>query len=177
LREPQLTPVSDNFQRFAETQVNIVGVQDDDHADWFDANPTVLPLDTEGLAGRIDFADDVDVFKVTVPATATGEIVVRIDQMAFGMDPYIFAFAEDFSWEVEDFLDTEPTTGDYLFIPVPATAGQTFYVEVYHLFEEADTGMYRISAGSRLTSEQVTAATPGEKTQAGLQLFLPLVAW
>lgn len=96
--------------------------------------------------------------------------------MAFGMAPYIFAFAEDFSWEVEDFLDTEPTTSDYLFIPVPATAGQTFYVEVYHLFEEADTGIYRISAGTRLASEQVSSATTDAKTQAGLRLFLPLVA-
>ncbi|GEM_PF-6055542 len=66
-------------------------------------------------------------------------IVVRIDQMAFGMDPY-------------------------------------FYVEVYHLFEEADTGIYRISAGTRLASEQVTSMKTDAKTQAVLRLFLPLVA-
>jgi hypothetical protein len=43
---------------------------------------------------------------------------------------YIYAFAADESWEVEEFLDAEPTTGDYLLVSVPATAGQTFYVEV-----------------------------------------------
>ncbi|MFP4441008.1 MAG: hypothetical protein ACLFVO_27550 [Chloroflexaceae bacterium] len=47
---------------------------------------------------------------------------------------------------------------------------------MYHLFEEADTGMYRISAGSRLASEQVTVAPSDTKTQTGLRLFLPLVA-
>jgi hypothetical protein len=41
-RDPQLTLVGQDFQRFAETQVNVVGVQEDDHADWFDASPTAL---------------------------------------------------------------------------------------------------------------------------------------
>jgi uncharacterized protein YegL len=158
-RDPQLTPVGQDFQRFAETQVNVVGVQEDDHADWFDDSPTVLSFDSPGTAGRIDFADDVDVFEITVPEGATGDVVVRIDNMAFGMDPYIYAFAADESWEVEEFLDVEPTTDDYLLVSVPATAGQTFYVEVYHFIEDAETGIYRISAGTRTDSEQVAASS------------------
>lgn len=176
-RDPQLTLVGQDFQRFAEAQVTIIDLQEDDHANWFDDNPTMLELNTPGIVGRIDFADDVDVFQVTMPETTTGEIVVRIDNMAFEMDPYIYAFAADESWEVEDFLDTEPMADDYLLVPVPATAGQTFYVEVYHLSEEAETGLYRISAGTRLESEMVAASTaPEEKTLAtGNSIYLPLV--
>jgi hypothetical protein len=177
-RDPQLTPVGQDFQRFAEALVYVSGVQEDDHTDWFDENPTVLPFENEGIVGRIDFADDVDVFEVTVPQTITGDVVVRIDNMAFDMDPYIYAFAADGSWEVEDSLDTEPAAGDYLLVNVPASVGETFYVEVYHLVEEAETGLYRISAGTRLDSEQVaSAAAPGEKPllTTGNTLYLPII--
>jgi hypothetical protein len=69
--------------------------------------------------------------------------------------------------------------GDYLLVSVPATAGQTFYVEVYHFDETAETGLYRISAGTRLESETVAAAAArDEKTPLSpgdMRIYLPYI--
>lgn len=178
-RDQQLTPVGDNFLRFAEAAVNITGMREDDHADWFDEDPTALPLNNEGIAGRIDFADDVDVFAVTVPDGVSGDVVVRIDNMAFEMDPYIYAFAADETWQLEDFLEVEPMADDYLLVTVPVTTAQTFYVEVYHFDETAETGQYRISAGTRLQSETVAAAAATDErttvSPGDVRVYLPYI--
>lgn len=144
--------VDENFERFAEVQVNVSGVQGDDHSDWYNDHPTILHPNNMPLPGKIDFAGDIDTFKITLPQNyPSGETIIRVDNLGMGMDPYLYIFAEDWSWEVDKFFDTEPTRYDSLVFPVFVMPGETFYVEVWHF--EGETGLYNISAGPRLKSE------------------------
>ena len=185
---PEESLVGENYQRIAELQVNITDWKADDHPDWYTEEPTVLTTANESVRGKIDFADDMDVFKITVPDDFEGEMVVRIDQLALEMDPYLYIFAEDFSWERTEFLEYAPTSDDYLIVRIAVMPGEVFYVGVLHYDIYASEGLYSISAGPALASEQAedAASVPGKDTAAiptldtwGLLLFgmiLTLVA-
>jgi hypothetical protein len=171
----ELTPVGEDFQRFAEIQVSVSGVQEDDHTDWYD-DPTwpatVLPTDNTPVSGRIDFADDVDVFQVTVPNDQTEPLGLRVDNLALDVDPYLYIYAEDWSWEFDAYLEFEPTSGDFLFVPLPVRPGETFYVEVWHFDPGAETGLYDISVGSYLPSDPRAESAPPKKPT---RVYLPMV--
>jgi hypothetical protein len=50
--------------------------------------------------------------------------------------------------------------------------------EVYHLFEDAETGIYRISAGTRTDSEQVAASSDLDQKDTiirGNTVYLPWI--
>jgi len=154
--DPAPWSVGENFERFAEIQLNVTGSKEDDHSDWYEDDPTVLLLDNIPVPGQIDFADDVDTFKITVPEDYVGDLVIRIDHLGLDMDPYLYIFTEGWTWELDDWLETEPTSGDYLTTMFTATPGETYYVEVWHYKSSATTGLYNISAGQRLLSENVS---------------------
>lgn len=164
--------VPESFERYAEVQVMVNGWQEDDHANWPDdpnLPATVLPLDNIQVPGRIDFANDDDVFKITVPNDYSDTTLgVRINRLGLGMDPYVVVYAEDYSWQFVRFLENVATSDDTLFIPINAKPGETFYVEVWH-YDETDTGTYNISAGPYLWSDPVTRKTDS------IHVFLPLI--
>jgi hypothetical protein len=173
VHEPQDLPeITENFNRYAEVQVLVNGWQEDDHTDWPDDPDwpaTALPVDNTPVSGRIDFADDADIFQITVPADYAGDtLAVRINRLGLEMDPYVFVYAADYAWEFEHYLEFYPDSDDLLFFPVSITPGETFYVEVWHYDEEAETGVYQISAGPHLWSDPVAARQ--SKGEAGLQL-------
>lgn len=168
-----LPTISESFERYAEVQVSVTGWQEDDHADWPDDPDwpaTALNLDNIPVPGRIDFANDVDMFEVTVPLDYTESTLgLRINKLGLGMDPYVVVYAADYSWEFTRYLDFVPTADDALFIPVDVNPGETFFVEVWH-YNETLTGTYNISAGKYLWSDPIARAE--DKLT---KIFLPLV--
>jgi len=169
-RPARIFPVASNFQRTASTTLIVSGSLADDHADDIDG-ATPIKADNVSIAGRIDLADDFDVFKLDVPANYSGALVLRVAELALGMDPYIFAFAADESWEVEQFLDTEPTSGDYLTLTLPPSAGKTVYIVVSHYDEQAGQGLYDLSVGPGISNEP---AVRSDEKQI-YRLYLPTV--
>ena len=109
------------------------------------------------MAGRIDGADDSDLYEVTVPDDQTGDFIVRVDSLAFGMDPYIIARSapgnDGASWEREAFLQTDPTSNAYLAMTLSVQPGEKVLIEVKHFDPTATRGAYQISTGSRLSSD------------------------
>ncbi|MCB8992130.1 MAG: VWA domain-containing protein [Ardenticatenaceae bacterium] len=169
-----LPDVTESFERYAEIQLTVQDWQEDDHADWPD-DPnfpaTALTLDNVLVPGRIDVGNDVDMFEVTVPLDYAGSTLgLRINQLGLGMDPYVYVYAADGSWEFERYLDYIPTSDDALFIPLDVNPGETIYVEVWH-YDEMGTGTYSISAGKYLWSDPI--AKPGADKL--FNVFLPLV--
>ena len=150
---PSVWDVGENFERFAELQVHVTGTLPDDHSDWHHENPTVLPPNNRPVPGRIDLADDVDTFVITVPDDYEGELILRIDNLGMGMDPFLYIFAKDWSWKRDAMFEVEPEPDDSLRVPLYVMPGETFYVEVRHLDDTAETGLYNISAGPRLVNE------------------------
>lgn len=164
--------ITEDFERYAEYQVTVSGWQEDDHADWPD-DPnwpaTPLSLDNVPAHGRIDYANDVDVFAVTVPNDYTQTLGVRINHLGLGMDPYVYVYAADYSWEFDRYIDYAPTSDDALFFPVDAAPGETFFIEVWHYSEEADTGTYNVSAGQYLSSDPIA------QDKIMYKVYLPLM--
>jgi hypothetical protein len=159
----ETTPVEENFQRFDQIRVTVTGVAPDDHADWYDEGPTPLPTDNTPVAGRINHANDDDTFQVTVPDDWSGDLVVRVSDLTDGMDPYLYIFAEDFSWTLENWFKEVPGADDVLTTTISVTPGETFFIEVWQFEVDADTGGYHISAGKPITGEQ----TPAFREKAG----------
>lgn len=153
-----LPAITENFERYAEYQMTVAGWQEDDHTDWPgdpDWPATPLTLDNMTAPGRIDFENDADVFQITVPNDYTETLGVRINRLGLGMDPYVYVYAADYSWQFERYLEYTPTSDDALFIPVDMTPGETFYVEVWHYYEDVAAGTYNVSAGPYLSSDLI----------------------
>ncbi len=169
---PDLTPVGERFERVAETRVTVTGWQEDDHPDWPDDPEwpaTLLTPDNTAVAGKIDFADDADVFEITVPEDYTETLGLRVDNLGLEMDPYLYLYADDGSWAFERYLEFVPTSDDFLFVPLDVEPGTTFYVEVWHWDEEATTGVYNVSAGPWLYSD------PLGEVKTGHTVYIPIV--
>jgi len=163
----ELREVGENFERFAEIQISVSGTLTDDHSDWYEDNPTELHLNNMPISGKIDSYDDRDTFRITVPDDYRDrEIMIRVDNLGMGMDPFLEIFDEALSWEHSKYLDTEPTSDDSLMFPVFVRPGETFYVEVLHMSGDAETGLYNISAGPPLKDEiRPDEIKPGQPPQ------------
>ena len=147
---PAPVPVEENFQRAASVQVKVVNVRDDDHGNT-PAEATALPVDNTDMAGRIDFRGDVDVFKVN--AAKAGEIILRISNLALGMDPRLRVFALDGTTVLADVdLTTNASENGYLLLSISLAAGDMIFAEVSDRNQKAG-GTYDISAGSRIASD------------------------
>ncbi|MEM7034211.1 MAG: VWA domain-containing protein, partial [Chloroflexota bacterium] len=180
--EKTLVPVGENFQRYGELQVTVNGFQEDDYIDTpFDEAgiPGILTVDNKGLSGRIDFVDDSDTFEVTVPNDYTGDLIIRVAELGLSMDPFLYLFAEDYSWEFDSYLDAEPTSDDYLVESLKVGPNETikpgdrFFIQVYHFDPEATAGTYSISAGPPLYQDR-PASTSVADTK-GSPVYLPII--
>jgi fibronectin type 3 domain-containing protein len=169
-RPAQRFPVEGNFQRYDSISILVSGSLDDDHADDIDG-ATVINADNAGVNGRIDFADDFDVFRLDVPANYSGPLILRVSRLALGMDPYVYAFADDESWELEQFIETEPTSDSFLTVTLPPSAGKKIYIVVAHLDETVDQGLYELSVGTAITGETALICQAKESKA----IYLPLV--
>lgn len=169
---PQPETITENFERSAFTQITVRGWQEDDHLEEIES-ATTLPTDNTPVAGKIDFADDGDTFVLTAPSGG-GEITVRVSDLGLGMDPYLYIYTLDGSIDQEAFLETEPTSDDYLTVPLNLQANQTVYITVLHFDEAAEIGFYSISAGPALPLE-ASRNSPAKPANESL-VYLPLVS-
>lgn len=151
-----------NTAKYTETSVSpTVGPNGEVH------QPQITPVG-EAFQRVAWMADDLDMFKVTVPADYTGQVGLTLSQLGLGMDPYVYAYAEDGSWEQEGFFDYVATSDDVLSLCLPAKAGKTFYVAVSHYDNAATQGSYQVRVGTP-SAMSVSAA----KVQ--YRVFLPII--
>ena len=143
------TPIGQNFQRTLSIRVEVTDVRSDDHGNT-PAEATAIDADNLETPGRIEYAQDVDVFAVTSPHT--GDLVVRVTGLAMDMVPYVQLLAADGVTVLGEFTDG-PEVISYPLIKTTVTAGETVYVAVHHADNAATNGLYHVSAGTQLSSE------------------------
>jgi hypothetical protein len=146
---PDPVPVGKSFDIVATTQVTVIQVTTDDHGNT-PMEATLLATNNIDLTGRIDYTGDVDVFKV-VPQTSSA-LIIRVSNLAFGMQPSIRLFASDGETLLNEFR-FEPQDDGYFFTRLKTNEGEAVYVEVSHLDETASEGVYDIGAGSALEND------------------------
>lgn len=148
---PDPVPITENFQRFERTQVNVDGVQNDDHGNT-PQDATSLPPDNTDIPGKIDYQNDVDVFRVDILSDIVNW-AIRVSNFALGMDPRLRVFASDMTTVLADVdLTTNASENGYLFLPLSVNAGDTLYMEVSH-HSGGVGGVYGISAGPQISSD------------------------
>jgi Mg-chelatase subunit ChlD len=148
-------PVVENFQRFARIQVNVAGVQLDDHGNTA-SSATLLPIDNTNFPGKIDYQDDFDLFRVNT--TTAGRFILRVSNLALGMQPRIRLLASDTTTVLADLtLPENASSNGYLNFPLLMSSGDTIYVEVSHK-QGGSKGFYEISVGEQVTGD----VTPGD---------------
>ena len=161
---PAAQPITDPFEVFSELTVQVTGTQADDHGDTL-ATATVLAPNGTDAAGQIDRAGDRDLFRLTT--ISTGKLALRVTDLALGMQPQVRLLASDGTTELARAdLSTSAST-DYLLLTHTVAAGATVYVEVSHSNLAATQGLYRLSAGTLLTSEGGSAGTSA--------VYLPMI--
>ncbi|RRR73443.1 MAG: hypothetical protein EI684_08725 [Candidatus Viridilinea halotolerans] len=144
---PAPQPIAADFTAVAEVEFTVMGTQADDHGDTAQT-ATNLPSNNDDLAGKIDRPDDLDLFRIT--ATEAGRLVVRISDLAFGMQPRVRILAADGTTERANvtWSGTGPLVAEVL-----VQAGDLIYAEVSHVDANAVGGIYNISVGSPLEGE------------------------
>lgn len=145
---PTVTLVGEPFTASASAQITISGVQADDHGDVA-AAATPLTPDNTRVTGRIDRADDVDVFSVT--PLASGDLVLRVSDLVSGMRLRVRLLAEDGVTELGRYA-IDSSTGVYLHIDRGVEAGRTLYLTVADDGSTAAVTAYRVSAGPALAN-------------------------
>ncbi|MEI8305574.1 MAG: carboxypeptidase regulatory-like domain-containing protein [Chloroflexales bacterium] len=159
---PAPKPITDSFEVRTELTVQTVGVQADDHGDTPSTATTLAPNDTD-MAGQIDRAGDHDFFRITT--ASAGTLVVRVTDLALGMQPEVRLLAADGKTELAHANLSTSASADYLLLKRTVAAGETLYVDVAHSDPVAEQGFYHISTGTLLSSEVAEAKT----------VYLPLI--
>lgn len=149
---PPLPPINENFTRFARLQVTVEGSTLDDHLPGAPGTPH--PGGNAGLAGNIDGAGDIDCFAIPAP-DPLGNLVVRVTDLALGMDPVLEVFSPDGATLIDRAtLPEDASVNGYLFTEIPAAnASAGVLACVRHQDDSAGQGSYRVSAGPRIVSD------------------------
>ena len=147
---PTDSAVNEGFSRSAKLQLTVQGVLSDDYGNTPAAAAT-LTADNQKLAGKIDYAGDVDAFAISVP-TGSNSIAVRVSDFALGMDPSLTVLASDRSTVLaEGTLSTAASGRGYLYLVATNVQG-VVYALVKHK-SASGTGYYSVSAGVPLVSD------------------------
>lgn len=163
---PDPVPITENFSVSTSIQISVSGVIPDDHGNT-PSESTITATDNEPVPGRIDYAGDKDVFQFEILNTET--IIVRITNLALGMNPKIRVIGPDQSTVLFE-SDLNDSPGDYLQLPlVDVPAGITVYVEVFDVSTEASGGLYDFSAGQIIISDH----DPSDDSEHFI--FLPII--
>ncbi len=174
----ELSPIAIGtaFERFADMEVTVSGAPAQVADNLGGAGPAVqLAVDNTPVAGHINGAEDFTVYAVQIPADYTDDLILRVDNLALGMDPYVLVYNDSESWEREAYLETAATSGDFLALEIFASPGEVIYIEVAHYDRQATQGTYDISIGPRLASDSDVLATGGVETKFPVTLYFPLV--
>ena len=146
---PEPQPVGENFYAVANTSIIASNVRDDDHGNTTTDATTLYP-DNVDVTGRIDYAEDVDMFEIT--SLVKGKLTLRVSNMAFDMQPTIRVLRADGATVVKEF-DMSLEENQYFFTAFKAKDGETFYVAISHLDPSATTGLYDVSIGLALPND------------------------
>ena len=162
---PSPTPIAANFARFARAQVTVQGMQSDDHTNSA-SGATPLSPDNAGKPGRIDYAGDVDFFRVDV--AGAGAVVARVANLALGMNPRLRVYSSDGATLRADVdLTTHGNSSGYLSLNLDTASGTVVYLVVSQVGDQAVGGTYDISVGPSLVGDAATSS--------GGSLYLPAV--
>ncbi|MGD0650647.1 MAG: VWA domain-containing protein [Verrucomicrobiia bacterium] len=148
-------PITEDFQRQANLQIQVSGVQYDDHGN--DAgSATVLPPTNTNIVGRIDYSGDVDFFEVDMP-TVTSSVVVRVSNLASGIQPLLKIYGSDGTTLLgQGDLTNAVSPAGYIVLQVDHVAGATLYAAVS---STTTGGTYEISAGPAVASDAAPQQT------------------
>jgi hypothetical protein len=142
---PDPQPVGEAFFAVANTTITVNNVRADDHGNTT-GDATVLNTDNVDVTGRIDYADDVDMFAVT--PVVGGKLVLRLSGFAFDMHPIVQILGSDGAVDKEFEFDAEEQP--YFFTSLRGRASRPFYVAVRHVDPAAAAGLYDVSIGPAL---------------------------
>jgi hypothetical protein len=151
---PDPQPVTDDFELSQSLLVSVGNVVADDHGNTPDL-ATEITTDDAPISGKIDYAGDADVFKITtLPAGLT---YIRVTNLAFGITPHVRVLAADKITVLYQFDQPSTGEGNYLGATLAdVQLGTTVYVEVTDKIGNFG-GLYRFSAGTPLTSDSDNA--------------------
>ena len=157
--EPGPKPVGEDFDQAAAVDLMVSGFR----PGFTDVvPPTQLTLDNRDFPGRIDVAGDKDSF--TFYPEASGPVVLRVTDLALGMQPRVRVYRGDPAVLVGEYTFT-PWGDDYFFTRLTVEAGEHYLVEVDHTDPAASEGLFNVSVGPALANTLETA----------WRIFLPLI--
>ncbi len=143
-------PIAEQFTRISSTQFNVVGFQADDHAnDINSGNCTNVADDNTDTRGQIEFANDVDCFRV-IPSDPNANLVFRVTGLSNNMIPVLSVF-DSTGRELRQSISDGPKSGVVITIPNPDAAGLFF--SVMHKEASAVIGGYDVSVGAKIFSD------------------------
>jgi hypothetical protein len=150
---PDPVAYSENFLRMSRIEIQTANVKDDDHGNY-PSKATGLSLDNTGIPGKIDYDADVDVFRIQ--SENSGTYLLRVSNLALGMNPHVRLLAEDGQAvlkeiNLSDFQDDE----QYMFLRLDMKENEVVFAEVTHQ-DPTGRGTYLISSGSQLPIENIT---------------------
>lgn len=158
---PDPQPVLEDFSLTKTLLVSVGNVLVDDHENLPD-KATELSNDNSPRTGRIDYSEDVDVFKITtLPREMT---TIRVFNLGFGMQPHLVILDADQETVIYQLDFPAPIQPGYLYIKLKNVG---YGATVYAMISDAQGmagGIYQISAGSRLPLEAANSI-----------IFLPMV--
>jgi hypothetical protein len=158
--DPQPHSVGENFNQPATTDIVVSGYPEGSATQQ---PPAELTVDNQAAPGRIDAAGDKDSFTFT--ADQTGQLVLRITDLAFGMNPHVRIYKGDPAVLIGDYRFV-PQGDGYFFTKLVAQADDRFLVEVAHVDPAAAEGLYDISVGPALLNTVETRSS---------SIYLPLI--
>ena len=149
--QPPDVPVGVRFERVDTIQITVAGVVADDHGNSI-ASATSVIADNSDTAGKIESAGDVDFFAFVAPIGSL-DLSVRVTGLAAGMDPFLVVMDSVGQVLGQGDLLTSSTSGGYLAIGVPVTAGEQYFASVSDTNATAADGIYSISVGPTIVSD------------------------
>jgi hypothetical protein len=158
--EPAPSPVGENFSQAAEMEVMISGFEAGSEGQ---VEPILMAADNTNYPGRMDAAGDVDSFTFT--AAATGQVALRVTDLAFGMLPRIRVYQGNPPALIGDYAPSPLGSSSYFYALLDAQAGEAYLIEVEDQDPAASGGLFSVSAGPVLENT----------VEAGTFLYLPAV--
>ena len=153
---PAMPAITENFTRTANIQVTVEGLSSlADHPDFPPGDP--MAADNTDVKGAIDGAGDIDYFQITNIDT-TNNLVVRVTELALGMDPVLTVYKADGITEVASgSLANAQSKNGYVYVLIPVAkldATGSMVARVEHADDTAVQGTYAISAGAAVASDK-----------------------
>lgn len=152
---PELPVIESNFTRTATTQFTVKGVMSDDHSDLMPG--TVIYADNTDVAGKIDFAGDIDIFQISGIDTSK-DLIVRVANFALGMEPRLTVYSPDGKTAVGTCDLANASSRGYIFMKIPSgklDCSGKMIAKIQHIDSKASQGNYEISAGKAIDIEKV----------------------